>query len=67
MYPLLQQCHWHVAAGQYPIVETGEIEAESVRRLQPYFAQALVSHTEERRSNPVRGNGSSKDRSLALR
>ena len=48
-------------------LETGEIEAEALRLLQPYFAQALVSHTEERRSNPVRGNGSSKDRSLALR
>ena len=37
-------------------LETGELEAEALRLLQPYFAGALVSPCEERR--PKRGRGS---------
>lgn len=37
-------------------LETGEIEAEALRLLQPYFAEALASHSAERRPKPARGS-----------
>lgn len=37
-------------------LETGEIEAEALRLLQPYFAEALVPPSEERRPKRARGS-----------
>jgi len=37
-------------------LDTGEIEAEALRLLQPYFAEALASHSAEQRSKPARGS-----------